>query len=439
MYTSVPTVASVGVDRVPSGSVGGMSRILITGAQGLLGQAVVTTAKKKGMHVRAWAHRKQAEEIKDVEWISGDIQDVVLADTATRDIDAVIHLAARKRDEPDSHDVNVDGSRILAEAARRNGVPAFVYVSTQSVKLRERGLYAQTKLDGEEAVKSVYPDAIILRPSLLLGNEMEGLIGTLMRAAGAPMVPIFGAGDAIFRPMHTEDLADALVKIAMHPDAKGKTLDAGGQQESTFNTLIKLLRTIRGSHGISVHLPVGLGLFIAKMSSVLPRPPITRSNVIGGSEVVPMDITEFTRLASPSSRDLKEMLTESWHRSNEKAESALLLRYVGADANPALEQRYRTACSVHGVTKRLSSSTLLLPLQDAWTRLYDQHGTLQQKLLIAAAVHEASTQSADALLPRNRSIVMVILHTLWTSVMGIGLFVLAHLLILTPSRTRHGV
>jgi D-arabinose 1-dehydrogenase-like Zn-dependent alcohol dehydrogenase len=131
MCTSVLIEESVGVVRAPDGSVGPMTRILVTGAGGILGTTVLRVAQEKSIDVRAWTHRDAGV---GGDMVVGEITNFALADRATRGIDYVLRLAARKRDESDSVGMNVDGSRILAEAARRNGVKHFVYVSTQSVK-----------------------------------------------------------------------------------------------------------------------------------------------------------------------------------------------------------------------------------------------------------------------------------------------------------------
>lgn len=407
-----------------------MKRILITGAAGLVGRAVTEAAQSRGWSVRAWTHRHIN---LDVPVIVGDLQNVALADEATRDIDVVVHLAARKRDEEDSEDVNVDGTRILAEAARRNGVHTFIYVSTQSVRLSERGVYAETKLKGEDAARSAFPDTTVVRPSILYGDELDDLLMTLSRVSSLPVIPVFGSGGAVFRPMHVADFADALINMAVEEGVRGSTLDAGGTEEITFDAFLKLFQSLHKKRGPILHLPLWLGLLIAR----LPGSPITKSNVRGGAEVLPMDIDEWKRFIKTDSRMLKAGIMNAVKETERTNEARTLLRYVGATVKKELVDRYEDACRAHHVEKRLHLS-LLLPLQDAWTRLYAPDALLRKKLLIAAAVYECDPASAPDLLPQHQSRIFVLLQAILIGLKSLVLIVLAQILFLFPSRIRRG-
>jgi len=414
-----------------------MSRILITGAAGFLGEAVVNASQKRGFDVRLWTHQKHSNETKQ-DCVHGSIQDVVLADTATKDVEIVVHLAARKSDEGDSVDVNVDGTRILAESARRNGVKHFVYVSTQSVKLQERGLYAETKLQGEEAARSAFPETLIVRPSLIYGDALEGLMLTLARVSALPIVPVFGSGASLFQPIHRDDLAEGLLTLAENESLHGHTLDVGGKEEVTFIALLRLFQSIREIKRPILTFPMWVGLMIASCLQWMKKPPITKSNVRGGSEIVSMDLQVFREKGQPPTRPLRYALDSAWRSYKREEEPRLLLRYIGATPRPELEYRYRAACQKHGLLELLRTSALLLPLQDMWTKLYTPSSLFRKKLLVAAAVYECDTASAETLLPKERSIVGVLVASIGIGLLFLVIVICSQALFLFPSRVRHG-
>ncbi|MBM4184062.1 MAG: dTDP-4-dehydrorhamnose reductase [Gemmatimonadetes bacterium] len=165
-------------------------RILVTGAGGLLGRAVVADARGRGHEVEAVSH----PELDVV-----DEQAVERALARSRP-DAVFHCAAytavdRAESEPDeARAVNVEGTRHVARAA--SGVGAqLLSVSTDYVfDGRKRtpylpdddvgplSVYGRTKLDGERAALAAAPSALVVRTSWLYGDE-SGFVPAILRRA----------------------------------------------------------------------------------------------------------------------------------------------------------------------------------------------------------------------------------------------------------------
>ena len=392
-----------------------MERVLITGGTGFLGGATVRRLLDAGYAVRvltrgSWpfpAHPR-------LERANGSMTNAQSLREAVRECDAVVHLAARKNDERDSEAVNVDGTRTLCEAAKRAGVTRFVYVSTQSAALPRRGAYGDTKLRGEGAVRSSGVPFVILRPSLVYGEGDAGVFATIEKLSTLPFVPVFGDGQAVFRPIHVDDAADAIVAGLRKEEALGATLDIGGPDAITFDELIRRVQASRGSRSPVAHLPAWLGLLGASLLRALPRPPVTRSNVLGGLASTPMDVATANRILGIEPREFAIARRETDDLA------AAYISYVSArrvEPTPELCARFRAACAAHGVEPP-RAPRVLVPYLDAASRLRDPTCALRTTLVIAAAVAECTPQGALAYLPRSARMTSLVLGTLLAGVAG---------------------
>lgn len=375
-----------------------MERVLVTGGTGFVGRATVRLLLENGFAVRVlsrgtWPFTPHPR----LERCNGSMTNGVSLRAATEECDAVVHLAARKNDERDSEAVNVGGTETLFSAAKRAGVKRVVYVSTQSAALERRGTYGETKLRGEDVTKACGVPFVILRPSLVYGAGDAGVFATIDNLSRLPLVPVFGDGTAAFRPVHVDDVCDAIVAALLEPGAVGKTLDIGGPDEVTFDALIRKVLAMNGIRRRIVHLPPWTGLLGARILRVLPHPPVTRSNVLGGLHTVPMDTRTANDILRIAPRPFQPKPSEV------DRDAAALLAYVSSKTvtpTPELTARFRAACAAHGIP-RSTVPALLLPYLDAASRLWMRDGTLQKTMLIAAAIAESTPEGADAFLPET--------------------------------------
>ena len=207
-------------------------RLLVTGGRGLLGNAVISTAVAHGWHVVALQRNASGLEDGDrVVDVLGSVTDPASVERAMNGCDAVIHMAARVGIEGrwrEFEDVNVNGTRVVLDAARRAGVRSFIYVSSPSVAHagralvgagadpadpdKTRGHYARSKAMAEQMVLRT-PDVpvVALRPHLVWGPGDEQLIGRIVSRARRGRLFVIDGGRALIDTTYIENAADAIV------------------------------------------------------------------------------------------------------------------------------------------------------------------------------------------------------------------------------------
>lgn len=206
------------------------SRVLVTGASGLLGRTVATSLVARGEHVTVLQRGDSGLPVRQVR---GDLGDLSVLDDALAGVDRVIHCAAKvsiNGPESEFRRINVDGTRALLDAARARGVHSFVHVSTPSVAHvgraihgdgarsadpdNARGNYARSKAEAELlALSSSAPDFAVcaIRPHLIWGPGDEQLIGRIIARAAAGRLFLIDHGHALIDTTYIDNAADALV------------------------------------------------------------------------------------------------------------------------------------------------------------------------------------------------------------------------------------
>jgi dTDP-4-dehydrorhamnose reductase len=205
-----------------------VTRLLVTGAGGMLGRAVVEAATRAGHDVRGVTRAEL------------DVTDDAAVRRALRDasIDAIVNCAAYTDvDGAESHRaaaeaVNAAGAGRLAAAAARAGA-AIVHVSTDYVfdgSKREPwlesdptgplGVYGETKLAGERAVAAANERHAIVRTAWLFGAGGRNFVDTML-ALGSERDEVSVVTDQVGCPTWTGHLAAALVELAERPQETG--------------------------------------------------------------------------------------------------------------------------------------------------------------------------------------------------------------------------
>jgi len=240
--------------------------VLITGAGGFVGFAVVQELRARGQEVIALVRNtRDAEAAAGIGAIPviGDVFDDASLDRAfSPRPHAVVQLIGLK-----SH-VNAT-ERVLAYAARF-GVRRYMHLSALGAGPDARARYHKKKWQAEERIMAASSDWTIFRPSVIFGEQCD-FIKILEILVRMPAVtPMLGSGQCRIQPIHVRDVARVVSDALVDPEAIGKTYHLGGPDVLTMDDVLTLLELRAGKKKIRGHLPLNSGrIIIAAQHSLL--------------------------------------------------------------------------------------------------------------------------------------------------------------------------
>ena len=166
----------------------------------------------------------------------------------------------------------------IAEMAATKSVESLVHISAIGVAKDSASLYSRTKAEGEDKVRAAYPQATIIRPSVVFGQEDE-FTNRFAGMSRLPLVPVLG-GKTRFQPIYVRDLGAAIAKAAQNPDDfGGKTFELGGPDVLTMHELNRVIAKAAGRSSELIDLPDFVGDVMSRFG-FLPGAPITRDQWI---------------------------------------------------------------------------------------------------------------------------------------------------------------
>ena len=279
--------------------------ITVFGASGFIGRYVVRSLAKAGYRVRAATRRPHlANELRpmgvvgQIQLVQANLRD---ADSVARAVDGahgVVNLVGVLFEDGGQtfEALQARGAGLVAQSAKAAGVQRMVHISAIGADAHSKSHYARTKALGEQAVRAAFPEAAILRPSIVFGAEDAFFNKFADMARFAPALPLIGGGKTRFQPVWSGDVADAALAALEQQGAAGRTYELGGPSIYTFKELMAfILETIRRKR-LLVPVPFlaasGLGLmgditgrlpFVQPFLTVDQVRLLKRDNIVGES------------------------------------------------------------------------------------------------------------------------------------------------------------
>jgi NADH dehydrogenase len=170
--------------------------------------------------------------------------------------------------------VQSTGARHIAEAAAECGAKALVHISAIGADADSPSEYGRSKAGGEEAVRSAFPTATILRPSVVFGSE-DDFTNRLARFGGLPFLPLIKP-DCKLQPVFVEDLAKAIAAAALDPKAHGgKTYEIAGPNVMTMGEIAETVLRLSRQEAEPIELPNFASSALSWLG-FMPGAPLTR-------------------------------------------------------------------------------------------------------------------------------------------------------------------
>jgi uncharacterized protein YbjT (DUF2867 family) len=237
-------------------------RVLVLGATGLIGSAVVARLTGVGHAVTAisrstaTAKRHQPE----ANWLSVDIARQTKPEhwlPHLHDIEAVVNCAGALQDGPSDslQGVHTVGVAALFAACERLGIRRVVHFSAIGVDRATPSDFSRTKLEGDQALMARDLDWIILRPSVVLGRAAYGASALMRALAALPVLPLM-SNTGPLQVVQLEEVVETVL-FFLKPDAPAHiALEIAGPERLSFADVVLHYRRWRGDRPPRIlHLP----------------------------------------------------------------------------------------------------------------------------------------------------------------------------------------
>ena len=249
--------------------------VTLIGGGGFLGRYVARELMRDGTRVRiAQRDPRQAYFLRtqgglgQTQFVAADIARPETVARAVEGADAVVNLVGVMGGKMQA--IHVDGARAVAEAARKAGADALVHVSAIGADANGAAAYARSKGQGEAAVRDAFPNATILRPSIVFGRE-DQFVNRFAGMMAAPIVPVLRSG-VKFQPVFAGDVGEAVANALSDPETHGgTTYELGGPDVLSMGELLRWIAQALGRKPNFVEVPD----FAAALLARLPGSPIT--------------------------------------------------------------------------------------------------------------------------------------------------------------------
>lgn len=255
--------------------------ITVFGGTGFLGRRIVEHLLGAGWRVRVAARRTGEGCPGEAEACPADITDPAAVARAVAGAHAVVNAVAlySERGRETFAAVHVEAAAGLARAARDAGTSRLVHISGIGADPASPSRYVAARGRGEAAVREAFPAAVILRPGVLFGPK-DAFLSTLDAVTRLPLVPLFGQGRTRLQPVHVDDVAVAVERIVGMAEPPAVLFELGGPEVIEYRRILERVMAFRARRRLLLPIPFAAWHALAAACRALPRPPLTRDQVI---------------------------------------------------------------------------------------------------------------------------------------------------------------
>ena len=267
--------------------------VTVFGGTGFVGQHVIAGLVKEGAIVRVPSRLKNSGYALRTGAVVGqvvpmhvDFDQMKTLTAAMTGADYVINLVGilHETSRQKFQTVHAELPGILAKQAKKAGVRQFIQMSALGADIESESVYQKSKAMGEKAVVKAFPEAVILRPSIIFGQGD----GFFSRFAGLsrkmPFLPLIGGGKTIFQPVYVGEIVDLILTLLENDSVKerdidGAIIECGGPATYSFASLLEYMLEIIDVQRPLVSLPWPIASVQAAILECLPGHLLTRDQV----------------------------------------------------------------------------------------------------------------------------------------------------------------
>lgn len=265
----------------------------IFGGTGFIGRHLVKKLADDGWQIKVASRSPQKAyflrpcgTVGQIVPVCCDIMDDKSLRDTIADCDAVVNLVGilYQKGRSTFQRTHAEFPRRLAKISAKAGIRHFVHISALGADKNAASRYQRTKGEGENAVLKAFPNAVILRPSVVFGPEDNFFNMFAGLAQYLPFLPLIGGGKTKFQPVYVGDVAQAIVNSLNFPqegldNPQGQVYELGGPEVLSFKEIYQRIFDYTGQVRPLIPLPWSLAKLQAFFMEFLPQPLLTRDQV----------------------------------------------------------------------------------------------------------------------------------------------------------------
>ncbi|NUY39393.1 NAD-dependent epimerase/dehydratase family protein [Wolbachia endosymbiont of Litomosoides brasiliensis] len=263
-----------------------IKRVVIFGGTGFIGKHIVRRLATTGYLIRVFARNQEKAawlklcgNLGQISIFKGDFFDEGSILESVEECDVVINLVGISYEvkKHGFYAVHVGIAEKIARAAKIKNVPMMIHFSAMGIENSKMSKYAESKLEGEKAVTAAFPEAVIIKPSLVFGKEDNFFNKFARLATVLPFLPLIGSGTTKFQPICVTDLAEMVYRIISLNKQDKKIYNIGGPKVYSFKSLLKFILNVTNRRCLLINVSFPMAKLIAfflesKIISILLKP-----------------------------------------------------------------------------------------------------------------------------------------------------------------------
>ena len=262
--------------------------ITVIGGSGFIGRHVVRALARRGYRVRVACRRPDLAGHVVPLGVPGQIVPIqanvrfpASLAAACEGAFAVINLTAvfSNSGAQTFEAVHEFGATAIAKAAKTAKAQLFIHMSGLGTDKPSTSVYVKSRAKGEANAAAGYPNAIIIRPSVVFGPEDNLFNKFAQMARFSPILPLIGGGEAKFQPVFVGDVAEAVATLVDRGLADGKVYELGGPEVMSFKQILQFVLQTTQRKRVLLPIPFAVASILGAVAGLLPNPALTKDQV----------------------------------------------------------------------------------------------------------------------------------------------------------------
>jgi NADH dehydrogenase len=267
--------------------------VTVFGGSGFIGKQVVRALAKRGLRVRVAVRRPNVAyemplmgDVGQIELVQANLRNGASVSRALEGASACVNLVGVlfEGGTQTFDALHAEGAETVAKACAEQGVGRLVQMSALGADASSASKYARTKAEGEATARRHLPSAVIVRPSIVFGQEDNFFNRFAAMATMSPVMPLPGGGRTLYQPVYVADVGAAIADCIIDPASAGRTYELGGPEVMSFRSMMELMLRVIQRKRYLAPLPFPIAKAIGFLGDLQARllpiaPPLTRDQV----------------------------------------------------------------------------------------------------------------------------------------------------------------